>query len=154
MYTKDDILAALQNGEDPTKIANDFAAMLNAAVAEKEEADAKETAKVDKINRADGIVTVFLDFLEDYYPEMYDDEMRTHITGADLVEGIDQAIAEFKALKDSFGQFLDILGGDPKVGTIFNGIEPMVHSEKKPLKNKLQEGLDPIMDFLKDNGLA
>lgn len=165
MYTKADILAALQNGEDPTKLANDFAAALNDAIAEKEKEDAKAAAETDKRNRADALCELTLDFLEDYYPDIYDEEMRDQLTGELLIDAIDNAAKELNVIKDNLDAlealFADVFEAhqpeEKKTSTIYNDIEPMVHQPKKPVKKvkvKLQEGLDPIMSFLKDNGLA
>lgn len=165
MYTKADILAALQNGEDPNKIANDFAAVLNDAIAEKEKEDAKAAAETDKRNRADALCELTLDFIEDYYPDIYDEGMRDQLAGELLIDAIDSAVKELNAIKNNLDAlaalFADVMEEyEPKekeTSTIYNGIEPMVHQSNKPVKKvkvKLQEGLDPIMSFLKDNGLA
>ena len=68
MINQKDILAALQGGADAEKLANDFAAALNAAIAEKQAADAaKREAETKKVSRLETILTETISFIKDYY---------------------------------------------------------------------------------------
>ena len=97
MYTKDDILKRLQNGETSQDIADEMAKALNDAIAAKEEADRKAAleaeAKLLKLQYESArqedcayVVEVFNKFLDTYYPEL-----EAHITTNDIfniVEGV------------------------------------------------------------------
>lgn len=154
MYTVNELLTALQNGEDPNKIANDFAAALNEAIDQKATEDAKAIAETDKRNRADALCELTLDFIEDYYPDIYDEEMRDQLTGTVLIDAIDSAVKEFNVIKNNLDAlealFADVFEAhqpeEKNTSTIYNGIEPIMYQYKK--------SADPIMDFLKKNGLA
>ena len=154
MYNQKDILAALQNGEDPQVIANGFADALNAAIKEKAEADRKaaeaqaaaEAAKLsqaEKIEVAEGIVTDILDFMEEYYPEVYDEGMRK-VTGKDIVEAFDQA-------RDEVVKMQPVLDDLTKMLEALEAAHPEVKDTNKNVDKKIVS--DPINDFLRNNGL-
>jgi hypothetical protein len=93
MFYKDEILARLANGEDAQAIADDLANTLNSAI--QEHLDAKEAAEKNdvKAKRVGMIMTDILDFLEDYYPDIYDAELRD-FDNADLLSFVEDAIEE------------------------------------------------------------
>ena len=100
MYDKDTILARLQNGEDAQAIANEIADVLNSAVAEHIEAK-EAAAKINqKKDAAQNVIDTIFNFIEVYYPEIYSDDIRD-FTGADLIEMIDEAVAETMKVKKS-----------------------------------------------------
>ena len=149
MVNQNDIFTALQNGEDPQALANSFADALNAAIKQKAEADAKaaeeakakqkaENARQEKLDFAASIIEDIMDFLEEFYPDVYDEDMRNAATSHPevLVDAFDNAEAEVKRMKPLF----DELERLAKVLDDDKDLKPT------PTRN-------PIEDFLKMNGL-
>lgn len=88
MYNVEDILARIQKGESPEDIANEFAAVVNAAIdldkKQKEEAlaAAAQKAKEDELNGYINDMTVaMMNYIKAAYPEV-----------ADLMDGDDDII--------------------------------------------------------------
>lgn len=153
MINQNDIFTALQNGEDPQVLANSFADALNAAIKQKAEADAKaaeeakakqkaENARQEKLDFAASIIEDIMDFLEEFYPDVYDEDMREAATSHPelLVNAFDQAEAEVKRMKPLF----DELERLAKALDEDKDLKPT--SIPTPARN-------PIEDFLKMNGL-
>ena len=154
MVNQNDIFTALQNGEDPEAIANSFTDALNAAIKQKAEADAKaaeaakakqkaENARQEKLDFAASIIEDIMDFLEEFYPDVYDEDMREAATSHPelLVNAFDQAEAEIKRMKpllDELERLSKALEGSDK------DLKPT--PIPTPVRN-------PIEDFLKMNGL-
>ena len=151
MVNQNDIFTALQNGEDPQALANSFADALNAAIKQKAEADAKaaeeakakqkaESIRQDKLDFAASIIEDIMDFLEEFYPDVYDKDMREAATSHPelLVNAFDQAEAEVKRMKP-----------------LFDELERLAKAldEDKDLKPTSTPTRNPIEDFLKMNGL-
>lgn len=104
MYTKDDIMARLQKGDDPQAIANEIADTLNAAVAEYEENQKaaqreKEAAKRDSEKQKDmaELCRLFWNYMQKYYGwdegEFSDEDVR------DLIESTEAAMVAATELK-------------------------------------------------------
>ena len=153
MINQNDIFTALQNGEDPQVLANSFADALNAAIKQKAEADAKaaeeakakqkaENARQEKLDSAASLIEDIMDFLEEFYPDIYDEDLRKAATEHPemLVDVFDQAEAEIKRMKPLFDE-LDRLA---KALDEDKDLKPT--SIPTPMRN-------PIEDFLKMNGL-
>ena len=150
MINQNDIFTALQNGEDPEVIANSFTDALNAAIKQKAEADAKaaevakakqkaENARQEKLDFAAGIIEDIMDFLEEFYPDVYDEDMREAATSHPelLVNAFDQAEAEVKRMKPLFDEL--------------ERLSKALEDSDKDLKPTPVR--NPIEDFLKMNGL-
>jgi hypothetical protein len=95
MFTKDDILARLQNGESMDSIASEMADMLNAAKEEKDALDAqkKESDRVEKAKEEAALV--MLDGLSDYLVATGNEELQKEIVNVDVrkvVESLDQSM--------------------------------------------------------------
>lgn len=138
-FNMNDILAALQSGQDPQDIANSFADQLNAAIRQKAEDDKAATDKSYKIERVGKVLDAALDLLEDFYPDLYTKEMRDAFTAEDLVEAMDEAYAEIQRMSpvlDALGDLLKELEKEDSV---------------KPNDKALSA--NPIDMFLKQNGL-
>jgi hypothetical protein len=95
MFTKDDILARLQNGESMDTIASEMADMLNAAKEEKDALDAqkKESNRVEKAKEEAALV--MLDGLSDYLVATGNEELQKEIVNVDVrkvVESLDQSM--------------------------------------------------------------
>ena len=149
MINQNDIFTALQNGEDPEVIANSFTDALNAAIKQKAEADAKaaeaakakqkaENARQEKLDFAAGIIEDIMDFLEEFYPDVYDEDMREAATSHPelLVNAFDQAEAEVKRMKP-----------------LFDELERLAKALDEDKDLKPTPARNPIEDFLKMNGL-
>ena len=138
-FNMNDILTALQGGQDPQDIANSFADQLNAAIRQKAEDDKAATDKSYKIERVGKVLDAALDLLEDFYPDLYTDEMRDAFTAEDLVEAMDEAYAEIQRMSP----VLDALGDLLKELEKEDAIKP----------NDKVLSANPIDMFLKQNGL-
>ena len=110
-----------------------------------EEAKAKQKAenvRQEKLDFAASIIEDIMDFLEEFYPDVYDEDMREAATSHPelLVNAFDQAEAEVKRMKP-----------------LFDELERLAKAldEDKDLKPTptLTSVRNPIEDFLKMNGL-
>ena len=155
MVNQNDIFTALQNGEDPQALANSFADALNAAIKQKAEADAKaaeeakvkqkaENARQEKLDFATGIIEDIMDFLEEFYPDIYDEDMRNAAVSHPelLVDAFDHTEAEVKRMKPMFDE-LDRLA---------KALDSDDDKDMKPTPRPVRSA-NPIEDFLKMNGL-
>ena len=109
MYTKDDILKRLQDGETSETIAQEMAQALNDAIAAKEEADRQAALKAEaakrqalyesmRYNECADLADHFNGFLDKYYPEL-----EAHVTTNDIfniVEGVKGLMDIFAYEKD------------------------------------------------------
>lgn len=138
-FNMNDILTALQGGQDPQDIANSFADQLNAAIRQKAEDDKVASDKSYKIERVGKVLDAALDLLEDFYPDLYTKEMRDAFTAEDLVEAMDEAYAEIQRMSPVLDALGDLLKELEKEDTI------------KPNDKVLSA--NPIDMFLKQNGL-
>ena len=149
MVNQNDIFTALQNGEDPEAIANSFTDALNAAIKQKAEADAKaaeaakakqkaENARQEKLDFAASLIEDIMDFLEEFYPDVYDEDMREAATSHPevLVDAFDHAEAEVKRMKP-----------------LFDELERLAKALDEDKDLKPTPTRNPIEDFLKMNGL-
>ena len=117
MYTKDDIMARLQKGDDPQAIANEIADTLNAAVAEYEENQKaaqkeKEAAKRNSEKQKDmaELCRLFWNYMQKYYGwdegEFSDEDVR------DLIESTEAAMVAATELKTMFENLNKTLNED------------------------------------------
>lgn len=103
-FNSNDILAALQNGENPQNLANSFADALNAAIKlQKEEAEKKkkeeelqkekeaERLYKNKVDTIAPILNNFFDFCEEYYPDIWDNSVRDTVDPKELIKVMDEA---------------------------------------------------------------
>ena len=149
MINQNDIFTALQNGEDPQVLANSFADALNAAIKQKAEADAElkakkaENVRQKKLDFAASIIEDIMDFLEEFYPDVYDEDMREAAVSHPelLVNAFDQAEAEIKRMKPLFDE----------LERLAKALEDSDKDLKPtPIPTPVR---NPIEDFLKMNGL-
>ena len=157
MINQNDIFTALQNGEDPQVLANSFADALNAAIKQKAEADAKaaeeakarqkaENARQEKLDFAASIIEDIMDFLEEFYPDVYDEDMREAATSHPemLVDAFDQAETEVKRMKPLFNELERLISALDNDGDGDKNVKPT--PIPTPMRNR-------IKDFLKINGM-
>lgn len=115
MYTKDDIMARLQKGDDPQAIANEIADTLNAAVAEYEENQKatqreKEAAKRNSEKQKDmaELCRLFWKYMQKYYGwdegEFSDEDVREVI---ESTEAAMVAATELKAMLENLNKTLN-----------------------------------------------
>lgn len=155
MVNQNDIFTALQNGEDPQVLANSFADALNAAIKQKAEADAKaaeeakakqkaENTRQEKLDFAASIIEDIMNFLEKFYPDVYDEDMRKAATKHPemLVDVFDQAEAEIKRMKPLFDE----------LERLAKALDSDDDKDMKPAPRPVRS-INPIEDFLKMNGL-
>ena len=101
MFTEKDILARLQNGEDVQKIADEMAAVINAAnktYADQKAAEeaAKKQNEVQKKKDLQEILDLFLDWLNAYYGI----GAKGDVTADQVIELIDSLKEYIEAVKD------------------------------------------------------
>ena len=155
MINQNDIFTALQNGEDPQVLANSFADALNAAIKQKAEADAKaaeeakakqkaENVRQEKLDFAASIIEDIMDFLEEFYPDVYDEDMRKAATEHPemLVDAFDQVETEVKRMKPLFNE----------LERLVSALDDDGDKDMKPTPRPVRSA-NPIEDFLKMNGL-
>ena len=148
-----DILTRLMNGEDADAIAKEFTESLNAAVQEHkkqmEEKNAAEAKKERCVNDLHLILTLFNDWLAEFYPRLG----TVKDNAADIVKTLDETqddIVELFAAIDELGK---ILGVSDK--SINKKNENIVETGVKARpKNKMGVADNAIFDFLKSYGLA
>lgn len=157
MVNQNDILAALQGGADPEAIAQNFADMLNAAIAEKakqeEEArQAKAAAEThqEKVDYMAEMLAMLNHFIKEFYPDIYAEDIAEQVDAADIVAAFDEAYDEVKRMQpvlDDLQNLLHKLEADPVV-------KDFTSKEKSILKPAIAGGpADPIAAFLKMNNL-
>ena len=116
MFNQKDLYAALQNGENPEKIAQQFADALNGAIAQKkkEEAEAeaakkaaaaKVQARIDAINE---ILDAVDEFIAEFYPDMHDPQMRADIDAVEVDKIILQAYNETVAMMGTLKEIISM----------------------------------------------
>lgn len=116
MFNQKDLYAALQNGENPEKIAQQFADALNGAIAmkKKEEAEAeaakkaaaaKVQARIDAIN---DILDAVDEFIAKFYPDMHDPQMRADIDAVEVDKIILQAYNETVAMMGTLKEIISM----------------------------------------------
>ena len=150
MINQNDIFTALQNGEDPQVLANSFADALNAAIKQKAEADAElkakkaENARQEKLDFAASIIEDIMDFLEEFYPDVYDEDLRNAAAEHPemLVNAFDQVEAEVKHMKPLFNE----------LERLISALDSDGDKDMKPTPRPVRSA-NPIEDFLKMNGL-
>lgn len=149
MINQNDILAALQGGADPEALAQNFADMLNAAIAEKakQEEEARKAQAIaetrqEKIDWMAEILGTLNDFMKEFYPEIYDAQLSEKVNAADVVDVFDQAYDEVRRMQP----FLSDL--DHLIHKLEKDLESRGVQEKKVLK-PAAEPVDPIAAFLK-----
>ena len=123
MINQNDILAALQNGQDPQDIAQAFTDALNGAIKAHAEDQKKTKLTEQKLEDAGNLLNAANDFLHNYYP--------------DIVEHID--LYDVLSAQD----FVDICDEAYKATTA------LTTTTSKASK----AGTDPILSFLAENGL-
>lgn len=118
-FTKEDILARLQNGESADAIANEMATILNEAAAEKkaldEEASVKAQEETRVLNAKRAAIDDMLDALCDYLVAAGEGEYVKDVAEIEtdkMIEMIDDSIAIAKNMEKLKGLQFPLLGMD------------------------------------------
>lgn len=161
MYTKEEILKMLQNGQEAEDLAQGFIDALNAAIKQKEEIDkAAAQAEKEKIRtRSEKILimedilnTIFV-FIQTYYPKVYSETIRDELTATDVVDAMDGAYEEICSFTNALEDFAKILETKPEE----KNAKCKPKEVKKPIKTEdfthISDVLDPIERFLAENNL-
>ena len=150
MYTKDDIMARLQKGDDPQAIANEIADTLNAAVAEYEENQKaaqkeKEAAKRDSEKQKDmaELCRLFWNYMQKYYGwdegEFSDEDVR------EVIESTEAAMVAATELKSMFENLNKTLNEQPAKSRH----EPISNTKKCKCANRPADLDDELHKLLK-----
>ena len=107
MFDEKTILARLQNGEDAQTIANEMAAMINAAnktYTDQKAAEeaAKKQNEVQKKEELQEIIDLFMEWLETFYGVKVDEEVPADSV-IELIDSLKEYIDAFKGLEAMLG---------------------------------------------------
>lgn len=161
MYTKEEILEMLQNGQEAEDLAQGFIDALNAAIKQKEEIDkaAAQAEKEKKLIRKEkeeivaGILDVIFGYIEEYYPEVYSEGIYEQLTAPEVVDAMDEAYEEICNFTNALDEFAKILEIKPEE----KNVKCKSKEVKKPIKaedfTSISDVLDPIEKFLAENNL-
>lgn len=161
MYTKEEILEMLQNGQEAEDLAQGFIDALNAAIKQKEEIDkAAEKAKKEKMKCRsekilimEDILNMIFVFIKTYYPEVYNETIYDELTATDVVDAMDEAYEEICNFTNALDEFAKILEIKPEE----KNVKCKPKEVKKPIKaedfTSISDVLDPIEKFLAENNL-
>lgn len=146
MFTEKDILARLQNGENVQKIADEMAAMINAAnkaytdqkAAEEAAKAAAAKAEVQKKEDLQEILDLFCDWFGTYY-DMDVAELKSELKADQVIE-----------LVDSLKEYIEAIKG---LESVFNVKKPAVPVGTKVIKSNTKPNADETINaFLNKMG--
>lgn len=147
--TYDEIMAALKNGSDPEKMAQDFADTLNYAISQynnqkKQEEEAAARRAAMRKSDTDNLLADVCSYLKVYYPSLY--KAFAKINTDDFLEIMDAIVEELEKLEQTFAS----LGPDlAKLFAQEKQPEPQVYKDIK-FTNRTN---DPLKEFLRQNNL-
>lgn len=132
MFTEKDILARLQNGEDAQAIANEMAAMINAAnkaytdqkAAEEAAKAAAAKAEVQKKEELQDILDMFCDWFGTYY-DMDVAEIKSELKADQVIELVDSLKEYIEAMKG-----LEAMFSKPAVKPVKKIIKPAANADE------------------------
>ena len=112
MYTKNDIIARLQKGDDPQVIANEIADTLNTALKEYEESKAEAAKKDEKQKDMTELCNMFNAYMQKYYNwdkgEFNEDDVREIIEATEAAALAATELREiFTSLEKSLNEDMD-----------------------------------------------
>ena len=142
MFDEKTILARLQNGEDAQKIADEMAAMINAANKTYTDQKAAEAAKKQNELQKEEDLQEILDMLYDWFDIYYNmdiKEIKSELKADQVIELIDSLKEYFEALK-----------GLEDLFSVMNATKPTPKIIKSNTKPKSAD--EQISDFLNKMG--
>lgn len=92
-YTTEDIMKMMAAGQTPEQIAQEFTNALNAAISKSKE----DTVKKERVAAVQSIGDQILTFVQKYYPDMYNENLRKQFDAAALDKIIEDAYNEVKS---------------------------------------------------------
>ena len=134
-FSTEEILAALQNGTDPDAIAKAFTDALNGAVKQKQEAEAASKKDSERVAALKEIFDKGAEFVKNFYPDMYREEIFAEIDIKDTDRAIAEAYEEVK-----------------QMNPLFDALKDLEKATKVTISKKTTT-VYPIAKFLAQNGL-
>ena len=112
MFNTDELTAALQNGANPDEIAKSFTDALNTAIKAQKEAEEKAAKKnkihAERVEALQSIIDAIEDFVEGFYPDMYDEKMFESFDVEELDKVVAEAYDEVKRMAPLFDSLKDL----------------------------------------------
>ena len=112
MFNTDELTAALQNGANPDEIAKSFTDALNTAIKAQKEAEEKAAKKnkirAERVEALQGIIDAIEEFVEDFYPDMYDAKVFESFDIEELDKVVAEAYDEVKRMAPLFDSLKDL----------------------------------------------
>ena len=112
MFNTDELTAALQNGANPDEIAKSFTDALNTAIKAQKEAEEKAAKKnkirAERVEALQGIVDAIENFVEDFYPDMYDAKVFESFDIEELDKVVLESYQEVKRMAPLFDSLKDL----------------------------------------------
>lgn len=131
-YTTEDIMKMMAAGQTPEQIAQEFTSALNAAISKSKE----DTVKKERVAAVQSIGDQILAFVQKYYPDMYNENLRKQFDAAALDKVIEDAYNEVNQMQNVMDKFF--------AGSF----------KSKPTYSKtMRDSDDAIKSFLKRYGL-
>lgn len=153
MYNMEELLAQLQGGHSADEIAKSFTTALNAAIQKQNEEAAAASRRQDKIEGMMCLIEDFVDYIQEYYPEVLPEDLDLEVTDADVAELIDEldaAIPQLVQLTSALKGLEELV--EKPVGTVK---ATMKRPGAKPVTFEAKEVTfgDAMEKFFKQNGL-
>lgn len=162
MYTKEDILEMLQNGQEAEDLAQSFIDALNDAVKAKDEIDReaekaekeKKNLKHEKTLIVQEIINMLFVYMETYYPEVYSETWYDIVEASEVVDAMDEAYEEICGFVNAFDDFKKLIDADAAKKNVkqCKPEEVKIPEEIKKIVD-LTDLIDPIEKFLVENHL-
>ena len=112
MFNTDELTAALQNGANPDEIAKSFTDALNTAIKAQKEAEEKAAKKnkirAERVEALQGIIDAIEDFVENFYPDMYDAKVFESFDVEELDKVVLEAYEDVKRMAPLFDSLKDL----------------------------------------------
>ena len=114
MINKAEILARLANGEDAQAIADEIANVLNEAISDHIDAQEQARKNQSKANDVAAIMDAMLDFLEKYYPDIYDVDLRDYDAN-EILEAVEASAEEARKITKAMGTLDELVAAIAKL---------------------------------------
>lgn len=112
MFNTDELTAALQNGANPDEIAKSFTDALNTAIKAQKEAEEKAAKKnkihAERVEALQDIIDAIEDFVEAFYPDMYDAKVFESFDAEELDKVVLEAYEDVKRMAPLFDSLKDL----------------------------------------------
>lgn len=132
-YTTEDIMKMMAAGQTPEQIAQEFTDSLNAAISKSKE----NTVKKERVAAVQSIGDQILAFVQKYYPDMYNENLRKQFDAAALDKVIEDAYNEVNQMQTVMEKFF----------------ADSVKSKPTTCVKTVRDSDDAIKNFLKRYGL-